>query len=217
MPTSANFVGPTYWNQYNKLMDKAAQGNSWEDTIEGSPYLFKDWRKGVVEYKDKLFKFDKIRYDVHHNLLEIETDDQVKVLDNIHCDKFLISEGISDNYIEFSSGKDFRLDGAPLIGYFETYYKNDVTILLKPSTSVKKADWNEVTLTGSKRDKVTVFNEIYFEKDGDLNRIKNKKDLQKFYGNKGSAVIKFVKKNKIDIKSPDDLIAVVNAFNHLTP
>ena len=104
-PVSNNFMNASNAPFWNHLMDRSTKGYASDGLMDGSPFLYEQWREAYVEYKGNLFQFDQVKYNVYENALEINKDGQVYLLDNFHFDRFLLSD-LSGNFIEFKSGKN---------------------------------------------------------------------------------------------------------------
>jgi hypothetical protein len=176
--------------------------------IQGSPFLFSNFKNGQIKLKDGKIYEGPLRYDIYADQIEFRTstgdifavknpetidkvtlgDLQLKCFSTINGNSLdgifeLLAEG---NYILFEKHVVILKDPVPPKPYVEP----------KPATFVKKK--SEYLVMNPK---------------GEFIPIANKKDFAAIYPGKKALIEKFVKENKIKISNKEDVVELVNFLN----
>ena len=179
--------------------------------LDGSPYLFEDWRPGIMDLKNgKTIKGLTYRYNVYKNEVHyffenkeyaIGVPDSIKEL-NLDGKRFIFSQMEKNKSIERS--------------YFEVASEGKATLLVKYYIEIIPANYNVALDTGSPNDRITV-REQYCLKLGDQITTIDKKGklLLTLLNDKNTELAEFIEKEDISLKKKDGLIKAVNYYNSL--
>ena len=109
-------------------------------------------------------------------------------------------------------GQDFESifnEGERLPGLIKTIEVGEYTVLVSYKPEVRNVSQENPFMLGElKKDRVRVTKLRFIEKDGQLTRIKSKKDLQKFFNAKKS-IKKYISANKLSHKEEHDIAQVI--------
>ncbi len=180
---------------------------------EGSIYLLEDWTLADVTLKNGLeLKSYFIRYDLQNHLLEIKTDEKVKVIDESKVKVFKWLNGKNAQREEYLNGSSFRLEGGVLLGFFKVESQGKLRLLSYTNLKLQKSNYVPALNSGEKNNKLIKKASLYVEKDKSLFKVpKSRKTflgLEIFEG-KSNELLKFIKNNNLSIKQKSDLIKIL--------
>lgn len=184
--------------------------------IEGSPYLFDEWRNGSVESKEgKVVGNLSIKYDSYKDCIEIMKDGVPTTLSNEMYPKFTIltNEGellFKNGFSEVSDLTDKN--------YFEVLFEGSVTLLRKYQT--KFVEQNVATYGSEGNTKKFENKKRYFFKKADApaQEIKlNKGGLHKIIGDgeNKKKVDAYIKENNLKVSNENSFILALEYYARL--
>jgi hypothetical protein len=188
--------------------------------VEGSPYLYPDWKSGSVTDKNgKSFPNTLIKYDAYKDVVEINQEGTVLVLSNNLYPTFTISfaEANSNKVIKhtFRSGYD-RVPGFGSNVYFEVLGQGEMVVLKKYDVKfIEEVTNNYGTAAQVKRFQRA---EKYFLiKNGQAAvEVKlNTKSVLAAIGDKQAELEKYISKEKLKLKNEGDLLALLAYYESL--
>ena len=182
---------------------------AYQTGTKGSGYLYEDWvLADVVMAGDrKIFRDLMVKIDVQQNLLEIQYNDEIKLLNASQTLSFTVKPD-KDTFLTRNA-----LDPDYPDGFFKVLCNGETALLIHYLTDIKKANYNVAMDVGSKDDEIIVVNQSYIVFEGDLLPVGNtrKKLLRQFDSNK--PVRNYIHDQKINPKNVLDLINLVNYIN----
>ena len=182
--------------------------NSYKD-IEGSPYLFPDFRTTDIYTKDGKHYRGKIRYDMYMDEMEFQINKQT----------FWVSskENIAKIVLDGKTFLYLKNEGAKKGGYFELLVDGRCRLLVKYQVNFKKAEEAKPYQEPSPAHFEPKTNLYYLSKKGEpLFLIKNKKSLLKYLNDKNQDIPSFMRKNHISPSREGDLKKLISYYNSLT-
>lgn len=201
------------------LLDKLRlnKGINGEETtlysnLNGDPYLFKDYEKGVLVVNSGT-KFDvNVRYDIFAN--EIHLKDKEAEYAIIHPEKVKFIEVgglkfIYSPYIKSATDKNTK-EG----GYFIVKADGACQLLIKKNLRIQDAEPAKL-YQEPKPAKFIHTDDTYYVKlkDETAVRIRNEKELLDVLSDQKVALSKFIKSNRLGSKDVEDLYKIVTFYN----
>ncbi len=175
----------------------------------GNVYLHDDWKRAEFTLADgNKITMDSIKLNLFRGKVNTSENGQYMELKGSQFDSFRFIG--SDDRAVYKSKHYYFVDGVRIPGIIKELNVDDqynVLVAYKPELRKKSQD-NPLMLDKLKKDVVRITKLKYIEKDGELIRIKNKKDLLNFF--KGAKdVKKYMSKNKINPKNEEDIVKVL--------
>ncbi len=194
---------------YNRDFNNLEVKNSYA-SIEGSPFLYKDFRKGEVALKNgKLFR-GEFRYDKYADQVEFRVKQGI----------YWVAEPDQIDYIKIDSIHLIYVTKEPEHpdkgSYYEVLVSGKCYLLLKEGVILQSAEQPK-PYTDAKPAKFIERKKLYYLLNDQNNpvRINNKKIIPQVLSEKSSEISAFIKKNKLSFKKEKDLIRIVNYYNSL--
>ncbi|MBK0401988.1 hypothetical protein I5M27_03265 [Adhaeribacter sp. BT258] len=178
-------------------------------------YLFDTWNKGTIYLKNKQsIKGYKLNYDMEKDLIEIETKEGIKVLPGDRVKQFNLEKpGLSDS-MQLVNTDAFPVNNVYNFGFYEIVNGGSkMQLLVKTDVEIIRANYNMITNSGSKTDKIVKKEKIYLAENNKVTLIKAN-DFEAF-GRKAEAVEKYAKTHKLKLKRPEDAAKLVNYYNSI--
>ncbi|MCD6598004.1 MAG: hypothetical protein J7L04_09970 [Bacteroidales bacterium] len=175
--------------------------------IEGSPYLFDDFRKGEVLLKDgKLFK-GEFRYDKYVDQVEFK----------VKQGNFWIANPSYIDYVKIDTTlmlfiqKDIEQPDKG--SYYIILVSGKIQLILKKGSILQSAE-DPKPYIDAKPAKFLDRKDLYYllNESNTPIRITSKKVLINELSDKSSEISKFIKSNKISYKKEEDLIYLINYY-----
>ncbi len=191
---------------FNRDMSDSEVKNNYI-SIEGSPYLFDDFRKGEVLLKDgKLFN-GEFRYDKYADQVEFK----------VKQGNFWIAYPSSIDYVKIDTTrlvfiqKDIEKPNEG--SYYVVLVADKIQLLLKKGSILQSAE-DPKPYVDAKPAKFLDRKDLYYllDKSNTPIRITSKKILINKLSDKSSEISKFIKSNKISYKKEEDLIYLINYY-----
>ncbi len=181
---------------------------------KGSPYANDDFIPGQIFFQEKNIKIDaNLRYNVFNDEFEVKEDVQSEnpsaLIKSNDLEVFLANK----RYIL----RPFMEKGIEKEGYFIVISEAKGLDIYERKTKVfkegkKAADSFHIDFPPSFTDE----SELYYEKNGLMVAYpKNKKDLLNLCSDHEKELTSFMKKSKINTKSNEDLIKIIDYYNSL--
>lgn len=181
--------------------------------ITGDPYIYKDFRSGMVFFKTgETFKAD-LRYDIYGDLIQIKHNDDVFGIYNTgSLSKITIDTltFIYDNII-ISTG-DKEPSGNRLC--FIVKREGRCDLLIRKNMRIQDAEPPKL-YQNAKPAKFIHLKETYYLKPENSYaiRIQSKKDLFSVLNDKQEELRQFIRTNKLTVKDLNDLDKIVSYYN----
>jgi hypothetical protein len=187
--------------------------------VEGSPYLYSDWKSGVVQDRNgKIYANVLIKYDSYKDVVEINQEGGILLLnqDLYPAFSFSFTEPGTDKIIKhmFQSGFS-QIPGYHSKNYFEVLHREKLTVLKKYEVKFVEEVVNSYgTAAGTKRFQKS---EKYFMlKDDTATEFKlNEKSVLSAIGERQGELKKYIASEKLRVKNDGDLIKLMNYFQQL--
>ena len=206
-------VGPTGYSEtdldnlnpnHRLLRTKTAEAYG---TI-GTPYVFKDFRKGNVYYANQQRVSNiLLNYDGHNDQLQYMTGGSIYLLNSDQIDYFEVDPGLD-------SSKLFRqvfIEKLKKRVFLQVLY-NDSSILYKRHyKDFKEADYGGAYSQDRRYDEYHDRHDYYVKMAGsDLQQLRpRKKSILEVFSDKRDGLEKFLKKEKPDLKTDDGLVRLI--------
>jgi hypothetical protein len=189
-----------------------------EGKVIGDTYLSTVWRRSVILLyeNNKLIEGYPARYDIGADELDVKGKSGVKVLDGRKVKSFMWMDSSRAEPYYFINAKEFKVDGIPLIGFYEVLVDGNNPLFKKVNISVKKADYNVTLAIGSRDDKI-LKNTNYYLVDG-TNAYEipgNKKKFLQLLKSKADEVESYMDSNGLSIKKEEELVLICKYYNSL--
>lgn len=204
-----------------------AQGDVWFGNIirelpvrpadtKGSYYLDDMWKMSNITLLSKgIIKGYPAKLDLKHYELDIQVDDEVKVIKlfTVKEFKWLEQSGDSCKYVNTEQLYGV-IEGTGRI--MEELVNGDVSLYKHFETYIQEANYNVAMNVGSKDDMIKMKEKFYIAVDGKLSKVEPKiKKNASLFGENYGATAKFVKDNKLKLNREEDLVRVVEFLNQI--
>jgi hypothetical protein len=182
-------------------------------SVEGSAYIFNDWRRGtVVDIDGKKYTNVLVNYNSMDDLFEILHEGKELTLDrNFYQEIHIVddSDKINSKVRKFKLG--FDIDGFSANNYFEVLYEGKNLLLLRRySTGVIQETVPGYGTAEQVRKFLTKEQVIYVRDGQEPEELKgSKKSIISAFGNYSEKIRDFAKKEKLNVKNEEDLLLAV--------
>lgn len=185
------------------------------DDIEGSVYLDEQFRKGTVYYLDEEYDAFPMRYDAYNDEIEIKRSGSGE-LQALHKSPAISCEieGRRILYLEYQDKYGDVSEGY-LFKYFEG---SDYSFYVRRSKIFKEAKQAKTSLQGSFPHRFVDDEQFYIKTANGMPIFVKPKKSQLFeiFGKEDGRLIKqFIKKNRLNLSSAEDLAKLVAYANSL--
>ena len=201
----------------NKLrLNKGIEGieSTLYQDIQGNPYVFRDFQKGVM-YVLTDQKYDvEIRYDIYADQMHLKDSNMIYAI--VHPEKVKLIEAGDYKFI-YSVFINSPEDDAPAPGsYFIIKTEGKCMLLIKKSMRVQDAEPPKLYQEAKPPKFIPTADTYYLKPDGkSAVRIKNKKDLLTELADKSEAINSYISSNKLGVKDIEELVKIVSYYNSL--
>ena len=199
---------------FSQYIDDRVSGKPYTDKqyteIQGSPFLLPDWSNGVIYLKNgsKIEKY-LLQLDAYAGLLLFKYNDQPLIVQN-EVKEFVLQPAGSEPYL-FRNGYK-PLDKNTATTWYQVLQDGPVSLLKQVKKTLgEKTEYGSATKTQT----FVVSESWYIAKaDGSLVKIKkDKSTLLDALSDKKDQLNNFIEKEKLRVKSEEDMKAVVKAYN----
>jgi hypothetical protein len=185
--------------------------------VIGDFYMHTDWKEGnVLLFQDNMtIEGYPLKYDIYNDMLEIETEEGVKVIEGYRVKSFVWRKD-NGKPTYFSSARNYRSETEEITGFFEVLVDGEVPLFTKIAVRIKEPQYYEGIDVGS-RDYKIVKNLEYYHASGRVveSLSRSKKGLLLAFADKEEEMTSFFKKNKINFKDEGDLMESFMYYNKL--
>lgn len=181
-----------------------------DERFQGDLYYHDNWRNAVFELSSK----DSVRVDsVKFNLLRGRAEMMIKgehlEIDNRDYESFFF---LDEREAVFKYKHYYYYEGDRLPGVIKVMEAGDYSVIIAYDPELREISKENPFMLGEmKKDRVRITKMRFIEQDGELTRIKSKKDLDKYFKSK-SSMRKYISKNKLSHKSEYDIAHALMAF-----
>lgn len=187
----------------------------------GSVYLNDAWKKATVRLKKSARGVEvladiTIKLDLKANMFDVLMENKVKVLSGEKVRSFTWMNDIRQEPDLYLNCDVFKADDGKLVGFARVLNKDTTGLMLLEHNYLEmiKANYNVALNVGSRENKFVKRTQLYVLRDGKLVAV-NKNSLLDNMADQAAAVNKFIKENKISLKSQSSMAAVVDYYNTL--
>jgi hypothetical protein len=204
--------------QFLQTSDNAVLREKEYVSIEGSPYLFKEWKTGsITDQAGSVTDNILIRYDSYRDEIQFMRDGKTLVAAAATAREFKFNflEPESESVVTATFRNGFQIEGYSDKNYFQVIYDGEMKVLKKIKTvfnqeTVNSYGTNEVVKKFSRTEN------DFLWKNGEAVKLgKHRKDLLTHFGEYEDEMKNFVKKNKFNVKSDVDLMLVMTEYERL--
>jgi hypothetical protein len=180
--------------------------------IQGDPYIFKDFKRGILHIEPDIKYNVDIRYDIYADQIHLKENNQVYAI--IHPEKVNLIEAGSYKFIYSYYAKSTKDNEAAKSAYFILLVDGKCRLLKKMNIRVQDAEPAKL-YQDAKPAKFIPTSDTYFLKPGDKNavKIRSKADLLTVLSDKTDELDSYISSNKLDVKKDDDLIKIISYYN----
>lgn len=196
-----------YIDNYAKLMTKKAKGPQ----LLGSLYVLDEWLPIEVMLKDGIAKIDKAKLNLQTSNLDVlYKDEEKEILFKDYDYVNFPNKGIINKYIP---APKYKFEGQALSGFVEILGEGQEKVLINHYNYVRKANNDAKIIGGETDDKLIKKTDVYILRNKKLFEVKKKKDVLEYYKSRSSEVENYIKKEKLDVKNPLELVLLVDFMN----
>lgn len=211
-----NLAAISYYNELSKKLPETADGQQLSaSNIEGSMYFMDKFVPGTIYYLDKVFGNFPMRYNAFTDQIEIRKEGST-VLEAMHQGPGLSSQILNTKYI-FLSYRNNK--GEMEEGYLVPLTSGEKYRLYeKQSKAFKEGQVAKTSFHKTTPHKFVDKQAFYLAKDAENPRYfkGNKKELIAFFGAERASDLKsYIKRNRLNLNEPRDMIALVAHANGL--
>lgn len=183
--------------------------------VIGDVYLDSKWNMGSVMVSDKnsLIEGYPMKYDLKSQNIEIKTSGGVRVLDIKNVGHMVWLDSITRQPRYFVNGSKYKDDGVPIVGLMEVLLDGEKALFKKTKLNIKQPTYVAAMDVGSRDTEIYKKAAYYYNNGVDVVEIKSKKKFIDSLGDIGEEVEKYMKDNKLDVKTEDDLVKIFQFYN----
>ena len=179
--------------------------------VVGSPYLWEDWIKCSVSFRNgQILQDVAMRYNVYKGEMQYKTGKGIFI---IGAPDSILSLKFSDRtfiYTKFDENNSQKKD------YFEVVSDGKAQILVRHMMQIIKSNYNVALDVGEKNDHLRLKEVYYVKKDNLVAEVDKKgKTLLNLLADKSVQLSDFIKKNHPSFKDKADLCRVTEYYNSL--
>jgi hypothetical protein len=201
----------------NKLrLNKGLEGipSALYQDMQGDPFVFRNFQKGVMYVLPDL-KYDvEIRYDIFADQMHMKDMDQIYAI--VHPEKVKLIEAGSYKFIYSAYLNSPGNEETEQNSYFILMTEGKCMLLVKKNLRVQDAE-PPTLYHEAKPAKFVITADTYFLKMEGRSavKIKNKKELLSVMADKSEAIENYINSNKLGVKEVEDLVMIVSYYNSL--
>ncbi len=195
------------------------KGISGEETasysdINGNPYLFQDFTRGVITVTSGQKTEANIRFDIYANEMHIKDRGDIFAIIHPEKMKFMEVDGLKFIYSKYikSPGEESAKDGS----YFILKSDGKCKLLVRKNMRIQDAEPPKL-YQDAKPAKFIPTSDIYYLKLNDESavKIKNEKELLSILADQREALSNYIRTNKFQVKEINDLEKIITYYNSL--
>ena len=189
--------------RFSKLMSKKRKKN---DNLIGHPYVYEKWARAEVNFdQEGVVALENVKIDILNNYLEVKIDGVEKILDKDHFSSLKIANPEDGEMLEFVNAEDYSVEGNQLQGFLKRRKAENFEVLTHYRARISSVGRSDISDYKSKM-RLTKKTRTYLSKDGNLVRIKKKKDLYKVFTKNPKKLKSYIKKNNLSHKNESHLV-----------
>ena len=182
----------------------------------GSYFIDEDWNTGEVYFRSgTIVKDFPVRYDLYNDLLEIQVEDQIKVLPIWKMDGFRYYDeesGIPINFVPCAKFKD--KDGVPFTGICRVYAEGQTGLYSRYEYVLKDPDYVVALDMGTQEAEIYIKEKALLYTDDRMHEVPaRKKRIYALFDEKEESVREFAHKEKLNPRKISDLKVIVDFIN----
>lgn len=186
-----------------------------KESLKGSPFLFREPKKGVVKIKnhyDKEYAFEQIRYDAFTHDLEVILEGKKRYIRGVDLNGFVLHHQGKKLY--FINANRYSFKGTKLYGFVQLVEDGEVQLLKRVKVHILKSNYNVALNVGSNFDQFTRKTEFFYGHKGVLHQIKRKRDMYRFFSKHNYEAKTFMKQNKMKFRKYKEQVLQLLARNY---
>ncbi|WP_372644185.1 hypothetical protein [Ancylomarina sp.] len=203
-------VGGTSAAPFSRGVSKTSKINeiAYQKRLLGSFYLDDDWAEtDIYLMNDSIVLRDlNTRIDLSNNVLEIKTKEDTLVLPTYRIKRILLKETakvfVTENIVKSSTN-----------GFYQIIVDGKYSLLCQPKVKVERADFNIITNSGSRDDKIIQQEYFYLFVDGNLIKLEKSKGKFKKQFKNNKEIEMYCSQQKVKPKDKAFLIELVKFIN----
>lgn len=183
--------------------------------IEGSFYLFDDWKIGELTLKSGASIYDQLlNYDVEYDLLEVKLENEVKIVPLSMLNGFLTSDPEQEQTFYQPCENYFHEPKVPLTGLCEVIETEYYGLISRFMTDIKESTYIPALDMGNKKEELRVKEKLYLTIGDKAIEIPQKKQsFVNLYPDQSLDLASFIKEQKLNQKNVNDLLIILNYLN----
>ena len=204
--TEMNIMNPSK----NLLRTKSANAYG----IQGTPYVFEDFKKGNIFYANKLRVDGKLlNYDCHNNRWEYSAGQSVYLLNSSQIDYFEIYTGEDRPMLL----KQVFVEKLKKHLFLQVLYNDNSILYKRYFKEFKAADYGGAYSQDRRYDEYHDRHSYYLKTaDNELQMLKpKKKSALEIMEDKSDELEKYIKKENPDLKTDDGLVQLIRFYDSL--
>jgi len=180
-------------------------------------YIYSPWSMGsFTSMAGEKAEGYHLRYELLNEWLEINVGGEVKILPLEELQEFTWILSGSQSWEHYINGRSYYLNERRAKGLFRVLFRGKVQLLEKIEIEVIKAYYIPQLDAGNREDTYIRSRRYYLEDSGELFLLpKKRKEVARIFSPYSSKVNIFIKREKLNLRSPRDLIRVVTFFDRL--
>lgn len=204
--------GEFFYNQQFSIVryDNIAEILNRVESAKGSVYLNDDWIAGsLYTASGHILPNAQLKYDIKHDVMEINTPDGVKILQGKYIKQFELQEPAQKALYVSGSENDIAA------GLHTAFYKvlasaGDFKLLSRTELHLQQSNYSPQFDVGSKTDKLVKKEKLYLANGNNLTKLE--KDSFIVFGDKADRVKAYAKANKLKMHKKVDAIAILEFY-----
>lgn len=183
--------------------------------IEGSFYLFNDWKIGELTLKSGASILEQwLNFDVEYDLLEVKLDKEVKIVPLLMLQGFSISSPGQEHVFYQPCDNYYYEQKVPLTGLCEVVESNYYGLIMRFMTDIKESTYIPALDMGNKEDELIVREKLYLTIGDKAIEIPHKKQsFIQLYPDRSIELNSYIKEHKLNHRNVRDLLVILNFLN----
>lgn len=203
-------VGGSSVAPFSRGVSKTSKINeiAYQKQLLGSFYLDDDWAKtDIYLMNDSIVLHDiTTRIDLSNNVLEIKTKEDTLVLPTYRIKRIFLKETeqvfVTENIVK-----------SPTNGFYQVIVDDKYSLLCQPKIKVNRSDFNIITNSGSRDDKIIQQEYYYLFVNDNLIKLEKRKGKFKKQFKNNKEIELFCSQKKVKPKKKEFLIELVKFIN----
>ena len=197
-------------------LNKGIDGIEYEtyQTVVGDPFLFKDFHKGELAFKNGETYQLNMRYDIYANQMHLKDNDQIYGIIHPEAIADIVIDTLKFLYCNYATSPSGENSGEG--SYFILKTDGKCELLVRKKVRIQDAEPTKGMQEAKPARFVPLDDTYYLRQEGkNAVRIKGKKTLLTVLEDKKEEINKLIKTEKLSTKNETDLLKIVSAYNSL--